>query len=67
MEDNLANVRDFAGFLVDERSKMEWSTVQRADIDAFLNTQPTNRRRRLTSLRQFFAWARKNRIVLVDR
>ena len=40
--------------------------MQPADIDAFLNTQPTNRRRRLTALRQFFAWARKNRIVLVD-
>ena len=66
IEGNLANVRDFARFLVDERSKTDWSTVQPADIDAFLNTQPTNRRRRLTSLRQFFAWARKNRIVLVD-
>lgn len=66
IEGNLANVRDFARFLVDERSKPDWSTVQPADIDAFLNTQPTNRRRRLSSLRQFFAWARKNRIVLVD-
>ena len=52
-------VRDLARFLVDERAKTDWATVQTADIEAFLNAQPANRRRRLAAARQFFRWARR--------
>lgn len=62
----LANVRDLARFLVDERAKTDWATVQPADVEAFLNAQPRNRRRRLSNARQFFRWARRNKLVLVD-
>ncbi len=62
----LANVRDLARFLVDERAKSDWATVQPADTEAFLNIQPNNRRRRLSNTRQFFAWARRNKFVLAD-
>lgn len=66
IESALANVRNLARFLVGERAKTDWATVQTADIEAFLNAQPANRRRRLTSARQFFRWARRNKLVLVD-
>jgi len=66
IESALTNVRDLARFLVDEQTKTDWATVQPDDIEAFLNAQPGNRRRRLNSARQFFRWARKNKLVLVD-
>ncbi|MGH9111055.1 MAG: tyrosine-type recombinase/integrase [Acidimicrobiales bacterium] len=66
IEGALGSVRDLARFLVDERAKTEWSTVQTSDIEAFLNTQHGSRRRRLGIARQFFRWARRNKIVLVD-
>jgi len=66
IEQTLAIVRDLACFVVTERVKQDWSTVEVADLEAFLREQPANRRRRLQSSRQFFRWARKNKIVLVD-
>ena len=66
IESTLGIVRDLAIFLVEERAKTDWATVQTGDIEGFLNTQPANRRRRLSSLRQFFRWARRNKTVLVD-
>ena len=66
IEGTLAIVRDLAIFLVDQRTKTDWATVQTGDIEAFLNTQPSNRRRRLSSIRHFFGWARRTRTVLVD-
>lgn len=66
IESNLAIIRDLAVFLTTTRAKFDWATVQPDDIDAFLNDRPTNRRRRLTATRQFFRWARKQRVVLVD-
>jgi integrase len=66
IESTLANVRDLGRFLVDERAKTDWATVQPADIEAFLNAQPRNRARRLGNARQFFRWARRNKLVLVD-
>lgn len=66
IEGALAIVRDLALFLVDERSKTDWATAQTGDIEAFLNAQPANRRRRLSTARQFFGWARRNKLVLVD-
>lgn len=66
IEGALANIRDLARFLIDEQAKTDWATVQPADIEAFLNAQPGNRRRRLSNARQFFRWARRNKLVLVD-
>jgi site-specific recombinase XerD len=66
IEGAIANVRDLAVFLVDQRAKTDWATVQTGDIEAFLNTQPANRRRRLSTLRQFFHCACRNKIVLID-
>lgn len=66
IEQALAIVRDLACFVTAERAKHDWATVDVADVEAFLRERPANRRRRLQSSRQFFRWARKNKIVLVD-
>jgi site-specific recombinase XerD len=66
IESSVALVRDLGKFLVTERAKTDWATVQPADIEAFMNAQPSNRRRRLGACRQFFGWARRHRIVLID-
>lgn len=66
IEHNLGIVRDLARFVATERSKQEWAVVAVDDIEAFLGAQPSNRRRRLQASRQFFGWARKNKLVLVD-
>lgn len=66
IETALATARDLAGFLVDERGKHDWALVDVHDIEAFLAVLPATRRRRLTALRQFFRFARTQRILLVD-
>lgn len=66
IESAIANVRDLATFLVDQQAKTDWATVQTSDVEAFLNTQPANRQRRLSTIGQFFNWARRNKIVLID-
>lgn len=66
IEGTIAIVRDFAVFLAEPLGKQDWAIVQTADIEAFLNTRAGNQRRTLTGLRQFFAWARRYKIVLVD-
>lgn len=66
IESGIAIVRDLARFLVDDCSKVDWAAVAVDDIEAFLRMQPANRARRLGSLRQFFRWARKNKLVLID-
>lgn len=66
IEQTLAAIRDLARFLATERAKHDWSAVAVDDLEAFLGQHPANRRRQLQSSRQFFRWARKNKIVLVD-
>jgi hypothetical protein len=66
IEHMIGVVRDLACFLAAEREAPGWSTVGVADIEAFLRQQPSNRKRRLQASRQFFRWARKNKLVLVD-
>lgn len=66
IEGALANIRDLARFLADERAKTDWATAQTAYIEGFLNAQPGNRRRRLSGARQFFRWARRSKLVLID-
>lgn len=66
IEQTLAVVRDLARFILGERIKNDWAAADIAGIDAFLAVQPTNRRRRLQAAGQFFRWARKNKVVLID-
>jgi site-specific recombinase XerD len=66
IETALAIVRDLARFLVGERSKRDWALVDVHDIEAFLAGLPAARRRRLIVLRQYFAFARAQRLVLVN-
>ncbi|MFD8781232.1 site-specific integrase, partial [Kitasatospora sp. NPDC059599] len=66
LETALATMRDLALFLVTEKDKDDWSPVDVHDIEAFLATLPKARKRRLTVLRQFFRFARAQKLVLVD-
>lgn len=66
IEQSLAIIRDLACFLVARCDKHDWAAVEVADIERFLAERPRNRRRRLRTTHQFFRWARKNRLVLVD-
>jgi hypothetical protein len=66
LETALATMRDLAVFLVSRGGKQDWALVDVHDIEAFLTTLPKARKRRLIVLRQFFAFARSHRIVLVD-
>ncbi|MFI9366963.1 tyrosine-type recombinase/integrase [Kitasatospora sp. NPDC053057] len=65
-ETALATMRDLALFLLTDQDKDDWSLVDVHDIEAFLATLPRARKRRLTVLRQFFRFARANKVVLVD-
>ncbi|MEV7994502.1 site-specific integrase [Streptomyces sp. NPDC086077] len=66
LETALATLRDLALFLVDERDKNAWALVDVHDVEAFLSTLPKGRKRRLTVLRQFFRFARSQKMLLVD-
>jgi len=66
IETALATVRDLARFLADQRGKHDWALAGVHDIEAFLVTVPKSRRRRLTVLRQFFRFARIQKIILAD-
>jgi site-specific recombinase XerC len=66
IEAALATVRDLARFLDSHRGKRDWALVDVGDLEAFLATLPKARKRRLTGLRQFFAVAKAQRLVLVD-
>ena len=66
IEQTLGIVRDLAIFLSGERAKHDWATVDVGDVEAFLGLHGANRRRRLHVARQFFRWAHKHKLVLVD-
>jgi len=66
IETALAIVRDLAVFLASYRGKQDWALADVHDIEAFLATLPKARRRRLTVLRQFFRFARTQKIILAD-
>lgn len=66
IEANLGIVRDLARFVATERSEQDWSLVAVGDLEAFLASRPSNRKRCLQAARQFFRWARKAKLVLVD-
>jgi site-specific recombinase XerD len=66
IETALAIVRDLARFLAAQRGKQDWALTDVHDIEAFLVTVPRSRKRRLTVLRQFFRFARAQKILLAD-
>lgn len=66
IESALSATRDFAIFLTVECGKHDWALVDVGDVEAFLAVRPRSRGRHLAVLRQFFAFARTRRIVLVD-
>lgn len=65
IEAHLATVRDLARFLTG-KGKTDWATVDIHDIEEFLQLKHNNRKSQLTALRHFFAWAKANRVVLVN-
>ena len=66
IETALATVRDLALFMDRCLGKRDWALADVHDIEAFLATLPKGRKRRLTVLRQFFRFARAQKIVLAD-
>lgn len=62
----LAIIRDLAVFLAGQRGKHDWAVADVHDIEAFLAGAPNARHRRLTVLRQFFRFARRSRLILID-
>jgi hypothetical protein len=59
-------VRDLALFVVSQQNKTDWATIDVADVESFLSSQPSRRASRLAGLRQFFAFAAHRRIILID-
>jgi site-specific recombinase XerC len=66
IEAALATMRDLASFLASVPGKRDWALVDVGDLEAFLAQSPKGRKRRLTVLRQFFGFARTQRLLLVD-
>jgi Phage integrase, N-terminal SAM-like domain len=66
IETALATIRDFACFLDSRRGKHDWAVADRDDVEAFLAALPKTRGRRLSVLKQFFRYARRGRLILVD-
>ena len=66
IEGALGVIRDLARFLTD-RSRTDWAQVNSSDIEAFMaSRRPGNRPRTMTVIGQFFRWARKDKVILVD-
>lgn len=65
IETALATIRDFGCFL-SQRGKHDWALVDRHDVETFLALLPKTRSRRLSVLKQFFPFARRGRLILID-
>lgn len=67
IDTTLSVVRTFAEFLTEEHPAVAgWESVNLDHVEFFLAELPRSRPRRLTALRQFFGWACRHRVVLVD-
>ncbi|MGH3573999.1 MAG: hypothetical protein ACRDUW_19630 [Pseudonocardiaceae bacterium] len=66
LDARLTAVRDLAVFLVTDRGKTDWATVEVSDIEAFLGHRSSTRASSLAGLRQFFRFATRSRLVLID-
>jgi site-specific recombinase XerD len=62
----LSAVRDLARFLTSFRGKTDWATFEISDIEAFLHNRLPRRASYLAGLRQFFAFATRRRLLLID-
>ncbi len=63
---HLDAVRDLAKFLVARRAITDWATVNVSDVEAFLALHPSIRAHRLAGLHQFFAYATRCHLILID-
>lgn len=66
IESALSTIRDLAIFINTICNKHDWATIDVSDVEAFLAISPTNQARNLTVLRQFFRFARRRHIILID-
>ena len=66
VEARLTALRDFAQYLVTDRGKADWATVDVGDVEAFLHAHPGRRASYLTALRQFCRYGRRRRWMLID-
>lgn len=66
LDSTTATIRDFALFL-QRHGKPAWSLASRDDVETFIaDRAPGYRPRTLTALRQFFRWAKTNKLILID-
>ena len=66
LDARLTAVRDFALFLTASRHKSDWAAIEIGDVEVFLRAHPGRRASHLTGLRQFFRYALRRRLALVD-
>lgn len=66
IESSLAILRDFGRYLLHEAGVDDWAAVNTADVEAFLSLRPASAPRNSGALRQFFRWARKQHLILID-
>lgn len=66
IESNLAILRDFGYYLVHEADIADWAAVSATDVEGFLSLRPASAPRNCSVLGQFFRWARRHHLVLVD-
>jgi site-specific recombinase XerD len=66
IEAALGTIRDFACLIHSQRGKQDWALVDRHDVETFLAVLPKTRGRRLSVLKQFFHFARRRRLILID-
>jgi len=66
VEQHLATLRDLAIFLTAHCGITDWALVDVTTVEAFLAAKPDFRRSRLSGLRQFFRFARRHRLILID-
>lgn len=66
IESSLAALRDFGRFLTAEVGLQDWAAVSTAEVERFLALRPACAARHSGALRQFFGWARRQHLILVD-
>lgn len=66
LESKLRILRDLANHLSRVRRLTSWVEVTTADLDSMLAVTPKARHHQTYVLRQFFAWAKGQRLLLID-
>ena len=65
LDKRLAQVRDLSRYLVG-RGIADWAQVDKTMIEDYLATHPASTASELAGLRQFFGFARRTKLVLID-